>query len=81
MEGATTTGRASDVTDVHEDHGHRTGLYIALVPWSLVTLLGAQQEPPPGVERAGTRFASKSAGRSCRDERSARCVSVASPIH
>jgi hypothetical protein len=29
----------SDVTDTAEDHGHGTGLYIALVPWVLFTLL------------------------------------------
>jgi hypothetical protein len=34
-----TAGRASDVADVHEAHGHGTGLYIALVPWVLFTLL------------------------------------------
>jgi hypothetical protein len=34
-----TAGGASDVTDVHEDHGHGTGLYIALVPWVVFTLL------------------------------------------
>jgi hypothetical protein len=35
----TTASHASDVTDVGEDHGHGAGLYIALVPWVLFTLL------------------------------------------
>jgi hypothetical protein len=34
-----TASHASDMTNAGEDHGHRTGLYIALVPWVLFTLL------------------------------------------
>ena len=34
-----TASHASDMTDAGEDHGHGTGLYIALVPWVLFTLL------------------------------------------
>ncbi len=34
-----TARSASDTADVHEDHGHGTGLYIALVPWVVFTLL------------------------------------------
>ena len=34
-----TASHASHMTDAGEDHGHGTGLYIALVPWVLFTLL------------------------------------------
>jgi hypothetical protein len=34
-----TASRVSDVTDTSQNHGHGAGLYIALVPWVLFTLL------------------------------------------
>jgi hypothetical protein len=34
-----TASHVSDVTDTAQDHGHGAGLYIALVPWVLFTLL------------------------------------------